>query len=332
MVEYAVFDSCIRGYHVYKNIWTPSLGETLICELEFGNVHDPYAVAVKKASAGTIGHIPRNISALCHFFMRRNGIITCQVTGARRYSSDLVQGGLEVPCTYTFVGTGKDIAKAKKLLSLAPSTSLTEPPCKKIKVEVDDSDLLSLSPTDEVWLKFGGQCLTQLDRTSLIEGKMLNDRHINFAQLLMHSQFPHADGLTHTLLQDREKVEKIKQGLQIIFDRGNHWIVASNIGCDNGTVKVYDSLYTHVDEKSKAVIHNLFDLQCNTSDCIDIVGIKKQEGVKDCGLFAIAIATALLLGEDPATLHFKQSDMRNHLLKCYDTNKLSAFSVASYKI
>ncbi len=90
MAEYEVLDSCIRGYN-------------LVCEPGFGNVHDPYAVAVCRASHGsslaTVGHVPRNISALCHFFIRRSGTITCQVTGVRRYSSDLAQGGLEVPCT-----------------------------------------------------------------------------------------------------------------------------------------------------------------------------------------------------------------------------------------
>ena len=86
--------------------------------------------------------------------------------------------------------------------------------------------------------------------------------------------------------------------------------MSSNIGCDSGTVKVYDSIYTHVDEKSKVVIRNLFHLQSNTSDCIEIVPTKKQSGVRDCGLYAIAVATALLFGEDPSE---KQSDMRNHL-------------------
>ncbi len=30
--------------------WIPALGEALVCPLEFGNVHDPYAVAVCKAT------------------------------------------------------------------------------------------------------------------------------------------------------------------------------------------------------------------------------------------------------------------------------------------
>ena len=93
-------------------------------------------------------------------------MITCQVTGARRYSSDLAQGSLEVPRTYTFVGTSKEIAEVRKLLVSSPTTRLLEPSCKKIKIE--DSDSQSFA----VWLKFGGQCLTELD----IEGRLLNDR------------------------------------------------------------------------------------------------------------------------------------------------------------
>ncbi len=95
-------DSCIRGYHIYKAVWNASIGEILIFQTEFGNLHDPYAVAVLTANDTIVGHVPRNISAACHFFLRRYGNIIYQVTGRRRYSSDLAQGGLEVLCSLTF--------------------------------------------------------------------------------------------------------------------------------------------------------------------------------------------------------------------------------------
>ena len=77
-----------------------------------------------------------------------------------------------------------------------------------------------------------------------------------------------------------------------------------------GVVKVYDSLYTNVSERSKKVIENLFGVST-----IKVVDISKQEGGKDCGLFAIAIATTLLFGgEDPSKVHFNQAVMRGHLL------------------
>ena len=49
---------CIRGYHVYKEIWEAAAGEVLMCEREPHNALDRYAVAVKKTGT-IIGHLPR---------------------------------------------------------------------------------------------------------------------------------------------------------------------------------------------------------------------------------------------------------------------------------
>ena len=45
-----------------------------------------------------VGHDPRKISAVCRLFLLRGGSINCKVTGSRKFSSDLPQGGLEPPC------------------------------------------------------------------------------------------------------------------------------------------------------------------------------------------------------------------------------------------
>ena len=39
---------CVRGYHVYKDIWVAAIGKELPCEQETRNTKDRYAVAVKK--------------------------------------------------------------------------------------------------------------------------------------------------------------------------------------------------------------------------------------------------------------------------------------------
>ena len=57
-------DSCIRGYHVYKEVWTAVFGEELYTEREFGNVVDRYAVTVMKDS-GETGGIYRRKSHEC---------------------------------------------------------------------------------------------------------------------------------------------------------------------------------------------------------------------------------------------------------------------------
>ena len=108
-------NSCVRGYHIYKDIWDAVIGEELRCEREPDNRSDRYAVAIKKDGI-IIGHIPRKISRACSLFLRRGNEITCCVTGHRRYSVDLPHGGLEVPCVLRFEGETKEIAKLKKFV------------------------------------------------------------------------------------------------------------------------------------------------------------------------------------------------------------------------
>ena len=45
----------------------------------------------------------------------------CEVTGARRYSYDLPQGGLELPRKLIFSGPVKETSKVKRLLQLRSS-------------------------------------------------------------------------------------------------------------------------------------------------------------------------------------------------------------------
>ena len=117
-------ESCVRGHHVFKRTWTPSVGEELSCKRESGNNKDPYAVAVMRRGT-VVGHVPRKISAACFLFLRRNGTIHCTITGTRRFSGDLPQGGLEVPCKLKFKGQPNDVAKVRKLLTVRSSTSTT---------------------------------------------------------------------------------------------------------------------------------------------------------------------------------------------------------------
>ena len=57
------YESCIRGYHIYKNIWSSTVGEHLICERKTLNLADRYAVAVLKDDV-IISHLPRVMSRM----------------------------------------------------------------------------------------------------------------------------------------------------------------------------------------------------------------------------------------------------------------------------
>ena len=324
-----LLDSCVRGHHIYKDIWSPHVGETLLCQPEFGNIVDPYAVSIVTEDT-VVGHVPRRISAVCHLFMRRGGQIVCQVTGARRYSIDLPQGGLEAPCSLMFIGVDKEVQKLKKLIDESASSNSTEPPNKKRKTSLGDPSVTihvldedgTCNSESSVWLKIDGHMLTLSDEKDLLNNKMLNDHHINLAQGLLYKQFTNIEGLGHTLLQSRPPIKTISNGLQILFVRGNHWIVASTIDSDSNTVKVYDSLYSTLDEDTKKIILNLFEK--SRSNMIH-VNVQKQSGIKDCGLFAIAMSTALLFNIDVTAIYFHQLEMRHHLHACFKTGLMSPF-------
>ena len=50
-------ECCIRGYHVYLDIWEAAVDEELLCQPERSNAHDWYAVALIENDL-VIGHLP----------------------------------------------------------------------------------------------------------------------------------------------------------------------------------------------------------------------------------------------------------------------------------
>ena len=63
LVEYSKV-LCIRGYHVYKDLWAASIGEMLLCIMDQDNSHDRFTVAVEKDGT-VISHLPRKVSRVC---------------------------------------------------------------------------------------------------------------------------------------------------------------------------------------------------------------------------------------------------------------------------
>ena len=331
-VSTCVVEAMIRGYHEYKSIWEAEMGEILACIREPSNVHDPYAVAVVKSSI-IVGHVPRKFSSICSIFIRKGGTISCQVSGGRRYSADLPQGGLEIPCVLKFQGKVEDVNKVKKLaaLILTPNPTL-EPPAKKKRVDQCGEDkqtsfpprnkVPNPLPSKQVKGKIGlNPALKEEECKRISSGEMLSDISMHWAQYLLKTQFPTLNGFQSTLLQQRKIIgDPAKNSVQIIHRQKNHWIVASTVGCEE--VQVYDSLYELMDKPCEDIISNLF---CNSK--IKMMECCKQEGYVDCGIFAIANATAIAHGINPGNLKFNQLLMRKHLLDSFEQEILTPFPI-----
>ena len=188
--------SCVRGFHVYGDVWTPSVGEILICEKEDGNPSDLYAVAIKKGGEA-IGHVPRKMSAACSLFLQLGGTLHCKITdNHRRYSSDLPQGGLEIPCKFVFQCevSKKLVPRVQKLVQSVPPIDLkcvesftsasvfkrtleeetTEMPTKKRPkkdaIDVDTVPMGSIQLQEMPWLLCDKQSLTMSDKNIILKG------------------------------------------------------------------------------------------------------------------------------------------------------------------
>ena len=299
-----------------------------MCVKDRKNRHDPYAVAVMRSKT-VVGHLPRKISTACSLFLS-TGTITCKVIGRKRYSHDLPQGGLEIPCTLTFVGPQVKIETVKKVLELQRIKEVNkldngskmkkstyddqnEQQTKKIKVEDEEESNLD---TNTEWLTIGQNqriVVRIAEKQQLLMNEMLSDIHINACQLLLKNQFPNISGLCSTLqITSFSSGHWIDNYIQVIHCRGNHWITATTIGCNINEAAVYDSLYTDIDSATHQSIKRV--LQCPV--VIKVPPVGKQKGALDCGLFAIAFATYLAYRRDPSELSIIKYQCQLLIIKC----------------
>ena len=324
METYFSIDAMVRGYHVYKDVWESEVGEVLACEVEMNNIHDRNAIAVKKAN-DVVGHLPKKISLICRLFLEReDSSIQCEVASTRRYSRDLPQGGLEIPCRLHFCGNStkaKEASlKAQKLVHMALKSTFRHIGCDEKNNKPDDS-VVSVDST-ECWVRFGSIVLSFAEKVVITSCQELNDLHINFAQEIFKQQSPYKTGFNSTLLVSsrHEEVRRCPE-IQILHVRNNHWCVASSIMSADGVVVMYDSLYDSLDSSTLDTLQWLY----GQGSRFHVANISKQNGIKDCGLYAIAIAVLLINKVDPHKVRFVQEKMRDHLITCFEAQYISFF-------
>ena len=98
----------------------------------------------------------------------------------------------------------------------------------------------------------------------------------------------------------------------------------STIGCQQGVVNVFDSGSKYVTQRNKEEIAALLHTNKDTIT-LQYKNVQHQFGGSDCGLFALAFATALSSSTDPTTCTFDQDVMREHFLKCIEKGQIDSF-------
>ena len=115
--------------------------------------------------------------------------------------------------------------------------------------------------------------------------------------------------------------------IQILHNGRGHWLTISTIGAkDDAEVCIYDSMYPSVSTIVKSQIAALLATK-NKEIKMRFMDVQKQSGGYDCGVFAIAFATALAHGFNPGKYLFNQHVMWKHLLKCIEMANITMFPV-----
>ena len=107
-----LFELCVRGYHVYMNIWNATINDYLQRRIEESNEFDPSAVALLHdhcLEEKVVGHVPIHLSKIFHRFLKLPFCsISAVVIGKRvnRGAGDR----LEIPVEYKFFGDARAVS------------------------------------------------------------------------------------------------------------------------------------------------------------------------------------------------------------------------------
>ena len=186
----------------------------------------------------------------------------------------------------------------------------------------------------EVWIPADKQKLfhnLNINERNILQSKKgwLNDVIIDSAMNLLHYQFPDLGGFQscqYAVQLDFERHDKLF--IQIINRSpgagGSHWLTVSNINCLQDEVCVYDSSFDDLPHVEELVVASL--VQANSIKLkVKFPKVAMQVNGNDCGLYAIANATALAFGRDPSTQVYIPRLMREHLIKCLEIDIWNLF-------
>ncbi|KAL3886858.1 hypothetical protein ACJMK2_026820 [Sinanodonta woodiana] len=160
----------------------------------------------------------------------------------------------------------------------------------------------------------------------LDEDYELLDVHIDKAMKFIRREQPSIKGLQEVCIGAVEKFKKHSEPfIQIYHAGGRHWITISNVKCQPGVVRVYDSKYRTIPEKTGFAILSLMLVESWHPIKVEMPQFQKQETLSDCGVFSIAAAWALAEGSDPSVIKFDVKNMRPHLFHCLQTKTMKEF-------
>ena len=159
-----------------------------------------------------------------------------------------------------------------------------------------------------------------------LTSRCLNDSIIDFGQALIKEMCPSIGGFQPVIHSRTLTFKPEKEFIQVLNCDDAHWVCATNIGCKQNVVKVYDSWRTgDVTRDAKEAIANLLQ-SSHKRIYLLFPEVQQQRDGSSCGVFALAFAHTLAERKDPSSLEFSdEASLRAHLLKCVTAKKMAPF-------
>ena len=208
---------------------------------------------------------------------------------------------------------GRTCTNKKSIPSISSTSDLT-------KHGIADVDL-----EQDKWIDCCGFHLTREHKIILLSKAWLDDYIVGAAQKLLKQQNPKIGGFQFPALGEKLAMEpQSGEFIQIIHMSSNHWITLSTVGCELSTINLYDSLNRRLSMQAQKLVASIMQSWGKVIE-VKSIDVQNQRGISDCGLFAVAFATCLCYGQDPAAINFVQERMRAHLLSCLECGYVTQF-------
>lgn len=172
-------------------------------------------------------------------------------------------------------------------------------------------------------------CLDDEQIEGLRRSEWLNDNFINGAMTLLIKKSPVGVGGMFDVIYGANAEYPKADGdmwLQILHNGLNHWLLVAYgfPSLPKNCVVIFDSLRS---EPSNLVLASCASLLGTSQDNFVLYSssCQQQNNSDDCGVYAIAFATALLFNLDPSKVTFHSGKLRNHLKSCLLRRELTPF-------
>jgi hypothetical protein len=128
------------------------------------------------------------------------------------------------------------------------------------------------------------------------------------------------------------------QWIQILHSTNHLLLAAKGFDSeDSNLVLVYDSLMSG-DSPGQHVIYCIAQITKTENKYLKLeiskglMDCEQQRDSSSCGLYAIAFATALVFGMNPAELRFDVQKMRPHLMDCWRSSSILPFPIVGTRV